>query len=209
MGSSACDLRVVTNSSIRPLFSDGNASFSRKRSCSPSNRRTTLKTKGSGPLRLLECRTSSNNAIIRTRQWYRPGFTPVTKSLVFKDQRGQNQPRSVPPRHSRDRRTTVDSTALWRCGLDIPRELAKYPILMNQEKLTTYAFRAVVPRQRHNTTMLASFSRVECRGDESTPGPPLCTGGYPQVFPGRIFEDSPLGYGALFVFVHSRSSASL
>ncbi|UYV74478.1 hypothetical protein LAZ67_11003634 [Cordylochernes scorpioides] len=43
--------------------------------------------------------------------------------------------------------------------------------------------------------MLASFSRVECRGDESTPGPPLCTGGYPQVFPGRIFEDSPLGYG--------------
>ncbi|UYV78302.1 K02A2.6-like, partial [Cordylochernes scorpioides] len=58
----------------------------------------------------------------------------------------------------------------------------------------------------HNTTMLASFSRVECRGDESTPGPPLCTGGYPQVFPGRIFEDSPLGYGALFVFVHSRSS---
>ncbi|UYV83280.1 ACAA2 [Cordylochernes scorpioides] len=52
--------------------------------------------------------------------------------------------------------------------------------------------------------MLASFSRVECRGDESTPGPPLCTGGYPQVFPGRIFEDSPLGYGALFVFVHSR-----
>ncbi|UYV65254.1 HCCS [Cordylochernes scorpioides] len=45
--------------------------------------------------------------------------------------------------------------------------------------------------------MLASFSRVECRGDESTPGPPLCTGGYPQVFPGRIFEDSPLGYGAL------------
>ncbi|UYV68427.1 hypothetical protein LAZ67_5004291 [Cordylochernes scorpioides] len=39
--------------------------------------------------------------------------------------------------------------------------------------------------------MLASFSRVECRGDESTPGPPLCTGGYPQVFPGRIFEDSP------------------
>ncbi|UYV83293.1 hypothetical protein LAZ67_23000426 [Cordylochernes scorpioides] len=25
---------------------------------------------------------------------------------------------------------------------------------------------------RHNTTMLASFSRVECRGDESTPGPP-------------------------------------
>ncbi|UYV80507.1 hypothetical protein LAZ67_19000378, partial [Cordylochernes scorpioides] len=60
--------------------------------------------------------------------------------------------------------------------------------------------------RKHNTTMLASFSRVECRGDESTPGPPLCTGGYPQVFPGRIFEDSPLGYGALFVFVHSRSS---
>ncbi|UYV83557.1 hypothetical protein LAZ67_23001454 [Cordylochernes scorpioides] len=28
---------------------------------------------------------------------------------------------------------------------------------------------------KHNTTMLAS------RGDESTPGPPLCTGGYPQV----------------------------
>ncbi|UYV63274.1 hypothetical protein LAZ67_2003618 [Cordylochernes scorpioides] len=45
--------------------------------------------------------------------------------------------------------------------------------------------------------MLASFSRVECRGDESTPGPPLCTGGYPQVFPGRIFEDSPLGYGQI------------
>ncbi|UYV61064.1 hypothetical protein LAZ67_1003288, partial [Cordylochernes scorpioides] len=62
------------------------------------------------------------------------------------------------------------------------------------------------PYGLHNTTMLASFSRVECRGDESTPGPPLCTGGYPQVFPGRIFEDSPLGYGALFVFVHSRSS---
>ncbi|UYV66416.1 LYRM1 [Cordylochernes scorpioides] len=51
--------------------------------------------------------------------------------------------------------------------------------------------------ERHNTTMLASISRVERRGDESTPGPPLCTGGYPQVFPGRIFEDSPLGYGAL------------
>ncbi|UYV62983.1 hypothetical protein LAZ67_2002740 [Cordylochernes scorpioides] len=58
----------------------------------------------------------------------------------------------------------------------------------------------VIPKQLyHNTTMLASFSRVECRGDESTPGPPLCTGGYPQVFPGRIFEDSPYlhecGYG--------------
>ncbi|UYV84932.1 hypothetical protein LAZ67_X004049 [Cordylochernes scorpioides] len=53
--------------------------------------------------------------------------------------------------------------------------------------------------------MLASFSRVECRGDESTPGPPLCTGGYPQVFPGRIFEDSPLGY-ALKVAIREESS---
>ncbi|UYV69805.1 hypothetical protein LAZ67_7000807, partial [Cordylochernes scorpioides] len=88
----------------------------------------------------------------------------------------------------------------------VPRENPLAPHYKINEELSL-EFGCLQWRERmHNTTMLASFSRVECRGDESTPGPPLCTGGYPQVFPGRIFEDSPLGYGALFVFVHSRSS---
>ncbi|UYV79749.1 TBX10 [Cordylochernes scorpioides] len=104
MRTSAYGWRDVANSSIGPLVSDGSASSSRTRSCSPSSRRTTTKTTGAGPLR------HGTSAIVEHRQnpqsvmvWAGICFSGKTSSPPrFRGSGGQNQQRSVSPRHSRD-----------------------------------------------------------------------------------------------------------
>ncbi|UYV68357.1 hypothetical protein LAZ67_5004044 [Cordylochernes scorpioides] len=95
------------NSSIGPLVSDGSASYSRTKSCSPSSRRTSTKTTGAGPLRLPARRPSSNTAKIRSRLCNGSGFSLVKRPPSFSWNRESNKSRSVSPRHSRGHRTPV------------------------------------------------------------------------------------------------------
>ena len=123
MKTNVCGPRDVANSSVGPLLSDGSASCSRTRSCSPSSRRTTTKTTGAGPLRLPARRPLSNTAKIRSPSWSGAESALAVRPPRFRGSRSQNQPRSLPTRHSRDCGTSVDLTALRRCELDVPKGL--------------------------------------------------------------------------------------
>ena len=118
-----CGSRDIANSSVGPLLSDGSTSCSRTRSCSPSSRRTTTKTTGAGPLRLPARRPLSNTAKIRSPSWSGAESALVAEPPRFRGSRSQNQPRSLPTRHSRDCGTSVGPTALRRCELDVPTGL--------------------------------------------------------------------------------------
>ncbi|KAJ8954851.1 hypothetical protein NQ318_023415 [Aromia moschata] len=76
-----------------------------------------------GPQHVGHRRTRQNPAAVMV--W--AGICASGKTLSFSWKRGQNQPRSVPPRHSRGHRTPVGSTALRQCALDftVPAQRAK------------------------------------------------------------------------------------
>ncbi|UYV76905.1 hypothetical protein LAZ67_14002349 [Cordylochernes scorpioides] len=160
MRTSAYGWRNVANSSIGPLVSDGSASSSHKRICSPSSRRTTTKTTGAGPLRHPACRPSSNTAKIRSRLRYGPGFAPMARPSSFSWIRGQNQPRNVSQKHSRSRRTPVGSTALRRCGLEVPAGLRTG----SQGEMYSQLMQGPFSKLRHVGGMTALLSRYHPDG---------------------------------------------
>ena len=123
MKTNVCGSRDVANSSVGLLISDGSASCSRTRSCSPSNRRTTTKMTGAGPLRLPARRPLLNTAKIHSPSWSGAESALAVRPPRFRRSWSQNQPRSLPMRHSQDCGTSVGPTALRRCELDVPTGL--------------------------------------------------------------------------------------